>query len=226
VRVRRLLALSIVSLSLTAQAQPASPAVRALSGPLSLHGRVEASREHSCSQSFETSRTTIDLALTVDAGGRSTLVAESLAQTTSGDAGARFGVGSSSLTQTLSRRTLTGQATRSTTELEIRFDHAEDVSMRWAGPGVGTLTGATTPTTVALTMHCARLDTPVLPAVQTTPEQATTHALLRCAFDVPPAFVEYDETNELFFGRGAGVRVVSHQGGWDPLGTRAVRLAP
>jgi hypothetical protein len=224
--VRRFLALAFVLVaSASAHAQSASPAVRGLGGHVQLSGRIESSGETSCSQSYATSHDTITLALDVTARGAATLTVDALTQRTFGDASSRFTGGSPSLTQTLSRRVLTGQATRTSGTLEVRFTHAEDASMRWAGPGVGTLAPGTTPMTVALTMRCGVADRPVLPATEVTGEQPTTLPLLRCAFDAPPAFIEYDETNELFFGRGTGVRVVSHQGGWDPLRTTAIRLA-
>lgn len=222
---RFLLATSVLLLGLTAHAQSTSPALRGLGGHLSLHGRIEASGETSCSQSWATSRDSIDLSLDVAAGGAVTLRAESLTQRTFGDAATRYTGGAGTLTQTLSRRILSGHATRSARGVDIQLDHAEDAMMRWSGPGIGTLPAATTPSAIALAMHCALVDSAVLPATESTPEHPSTLSLLRCVFDAPPAFIEYDETNELLFGRGRGVRVVSERGGWDPRGSTAIRLA-
>ncbi len=221
----RSLALLVLGLSLTAHAQSTSPALHGLGGRLALTGRVEASGEHSCSQSFATSRESIGLALDVDARGVATLRVESGFERTFGDASSRFTGGSSSLTQARALRVLSGHATRSSTSLEIRFDHAEDASVRWQGPGVAALPAGTTPTAVSLTMHCALADHAVLPAIESAGEQPSMLPLLRCEFESPPAFLEYDETNEFFFGRGAGVRISTHEGGWDPRRVSVVRLA-
>jgi len=229
--VRRLTSLAaVLALAATAQADTSRIAVPSLALPLDVAMRLEADTEHSCSQSFASTRETSTVSLRVDRRGNAVLEVDRLRRHTFGPSRGRYQQGARDFSHTAEREThrYQGRARRSGAELELSFGEDRRGRVEIAGPGQTPAPPPTTDGQTTLRLLCRIDSVEVYPppasagAYAAAGETGEPAPLVRCAFPdgVPDALGLLGEAGgELSLGRGAGVVQHYHRmfGGGDSL---------
>lgn len=188
-----------------AAAQARGPSISSLTGDLSLHAAIQASREHGCSRSWENSTATTDAMLTVR-GGRAELHLSGTHRSIGGShPGLGGGGGGIHEVGEAIDATYRGTATVAHGELAIQFVDGDVASSRWSGPGSLPL-GASAREPFAVLLRCA-IEPADVAAGSTTAHVPLAH----CRWDDGGSgsgaalFTGYD----FWLGRGAGIDVAS-----------------
>ncbi|UJR78174.1 hypothetical protein [Sandaracinus amylolyticus] len=224
---RALVSVLLAAIAAPAFAQSIAPDVTSLTGALALHGVIEGSRAHGCSQSFASTSHRAELALDVDARGVAALTIDHHTHETFGPSPGRYMREGGETTRTTEhvRVVMRGVATRTATGLDLALTSAERASVMWQGWGSLPLPVATT-TVVSTTMRCAIARVDVLPSTGREGETPRAHAALECTFDAAPEPLDRYEPGPMMLGRGAGFVVRTDSPMWSHTPERSIRVAP
>ncbi len=212
----------------SAHAQSRSPAVSAIALPLDVRATLASTGEHTCSQSYASSRSSGTLALAIDRTGAAHLTLDGTYSQRMGPSPGRYMQGDHSFSETHQRHhaSWSGTATIVGQGLVIALDHVDASEVYFSGGTPPPLPPATrAPTTIGL--RCAIASSDVLPAIERPGEAGTPTRLLSCAWTgEAPSPVMFYVSENMELGSGPGVSVTSTETMWSHGSTQQIRFVP
>jgi hypothetical protein len=224
---RASLALALLSVLAPAHAQTRSPEITSLALPLALTASLERHAEMGCSQSFQSSQGTAQIALAIDRGGAARLTLDGDYGSTTGPSPGRYMAGDHDVSHVreVHRSLWSGHADVVAGAVVVDFERVDAAEMRTSGYGTLPLPAPTTRAFHAqLRCRIERLD--VLPSTPAASEVATPMDLLRCAWagEAPEPFARYSDQTAWALGVGAGVQNLADTNPWGSAIAHQVRL--